>query len=242
MDDGAPPSAYATRPDSLKKLRACLGCKLIKTETQFLLAACDNCPQPERRGKDYLVEWTERNTTADFEGCVLRRWRAGAARARSAAYCCPSLPLARSLVSMMQPNASWVARWLRMRMLTDEGQVSFKPGVYAIALPGEAAKLAAEDGRGAAGSDDEYEEEEEEEEEEGDGGEEEAEAAASGAGAAADDDGDESSSGSSGGSSSGSGSGSSSSSDEAGLDLASAPPPPTAAAASSAAGEPAPDG
>ena len=192
--DGAAPSAYATRPDSLKKLRACLGCKLVKTETQFLLAACDNCPQPERRGKDYLVEWTERNTTADFEGCVLRRGAAARRRPRARAppptslARPPSFPFPRSVVSMMQPNASWVARWLRMRMLTDEGLVSFKPGVYAIALPGEAAKQAAEDGRGAAGSDDEYEDDEEEE---GDGGEEEAEAAAAGAVAADGDDDDD---------------------------------------------------
>ena len=71
---------------------------------------------------------------------------------------------------MMQPNASWVARWLRMRMHTDDGEVSFKPGVYAIALPGEAARQAAEDGRGAAGGgDDEYEDDEEEEGEEEEG-------------------------------------------------------------------------
>ncbi len=30
-------------PNSLKKLRACINCHLIKTESQFLKDGCDNC-------------------------------------------------------------------------------------------------------------------------------------------------------------------------------------------------------
>jgi len=32
-----------TVPTSMKKLRACKDCKLVKTESQFLVDACDNC-------------------------------------------------------------------------------------------------------------------------------------------------------------------------------------------------------
>ena len=62
------PSLYAARPDSVKQLRACKGCKLIKTMVQFQTGACENCPRPEARGRGYLHEWTEANTTKDFEG------------------------------------------------------------------------------------------------------------------------------------------------------------------------------
>ena len=43
------------------------------------------------------------------------------------------------MVSMLQPHHSWVARWLRMGHTADEGNifVVVKPGLYAIALPGE---------------------------------------------------------------------------------------------------------
>ena len=70
----------------------------------------------------------------------------------------------------MQPDASWVARWLRMNDGGGAGG-SFKPGLYAILLPGEEEDEAARE-------EDEYEEEEEAEaEEEEDDGEEELELA-----------------------------------------------------------------
>jgi len=90
---------------------------------------------------------------------------------------------------MMRPDDSWVARWLRMRECApvdksccdaplpdppppaeremDDGAVkSFKAGLYAIALPGEAG----EEVRAVLGEND-YDEDEEEEEEGGAGGE-----------------------------------------------------------------------
>jgi len=84
---------YAKRPDSLRALRACTGCKLVKSFAQFVESFCDNCharwsdelPSAMKMG-DRLDIATER-TTADFQG----------------------------LVSMMRPSGSWVARWLRMR-------------------------------------------------------------------------------------------------------------------------------
>jgi len=58
---------------------------------------------------------------------------------------------------MMQPDSSWVARWLSMKETDDEGRtLPFKPGLYAISLPGEEAAAAA---AGAAGEpESEYEE------------------------------------------------------------------------------------
>ena len=38
----AAPQVVATRPDGLRKLRACIGCKLIKTHAQFMTEFCDN--------------------------------------------------------------------------------------------------------------------------------------------------------------------------------------------------------
>ena len=63
-------SIYAQRPDSVKRLRACLGCKIIKTESQFLQFACDNCPQPDLSNQAQRLEWMESNTTDDYEGSV----------------------------------------------------------------------------------------------------------------------------------------------------------------------------
>lgn len=129
-------SIWAQRPDSVKRLRACKRCKLIKTEEQFVQYACDNCPQPDKAGKGYRAEWMESNTTDDYDG----------------------------MVSMMQPDSSWVARWLSMKYRDDEGRtVAFKPGLYAIALPGEDA-IAAAGEEVEENSSDEYEDEEEAEE------------------------------------------------------------------------------
>lgn len=64
---------------------------------------------------------------------------------------------------MMQPESSWVGRWLQMHTVDDAGvRRPLKPGLYAIKLPEvEAAAAGAGDGEG--GADDDYEEEEEEE-------------------------------------------------------------------------------
>jgi len=64
---------------------------------------------------------------------------------------------------MMQPDHSWVARWLRLRGAPTGGAAELKGGLYAIRLPGEEALE-----RGAR-----EREEEEEDEEEGDEGEDE---------------------------------------------------------------------
>ena len=94
MDEEAHAPAYAHRPDTLRNLRACTSCCLIKSLNQFVESFCDNCwadwasgqlPSSLNRGE--CLDIAQERTTADFEG----------------------------VVSMMRPSASWVARWLRMR-------------------------------------------------------------------------------------------------------------------------------
>ena len=59
----------------------------------------------------------------------------------------------------MQPKHSWVARWLKMRGVDDDGAATpFLPGLYAISLPGVEAELAAADAKAVRDGDDEYEE------------------------------------------------------------------------------------
>ena len=76
FDDPAEDEKYAQRPDSLKKLRACKTCKLIKTRDQFYSSFCDNClhsrPQ-ETPNQNMREDFVEQETTADFEGYGLRR-------------------------------------------------------------------------------------------------------------------------------------------------------------------------
>ena len=64
-DDGS-----AQRPDSLKRLRACKTCKLIKTYDQFYQRYCENCPhdRPEQDTPGMREDYVKSMTTADFEG------------------------------------------------------------------------------------------------------------------------------------------------------------------------------
>ena len=108
-DHNAP--RVAARPDSLRKLRACKGCRLIKTYEQFQAQFCENCvdSRPESSAPGMRDDWVQSQTTPDFEG----------------------------MVSMLQPGASWVSRWLKMRFTDEEGAVTpHLPGLYAITLPG----------------------------------------------------------------------------------------------------------
>ena len=85
---------YAQRPDSLRGLRACITCKLLKTLNQFADAFCENCQGdwaggslPSSMNRQEATELALEHTTDDFEG----------------------------LVAMMRPTESWVAKWLKMR-------------------------------------------------------------------------------------------------------------------------------
>ena len=54
-------------PQSLVRLRACLGCRLILPFTQFFRSGCPNCPSSDFQGDRAAVEV---GTTKHFTGCV----------------------------------------------------------------------------------------------------------------------------------------------------------------------------
>jgi len=70
----------ASIPDSIKEIRACLKCKLIKTTEQFREEGCENCPNFTSVAK---------YTTPTFYG----------------------------MITMLDPDRSWVARWQRSERL-----------------------------------------------------------------------------------------------------------------------------
>ena len=51
-----------SRPDSLKKLRACINCHLVKTEEQFIKDGCENCKNKQSE--------TMSNLTQHFKGVI----------------------------------------------------------------------------------------------------------------------------------------------------------------------------
>ena len=53
-------------PKPQKKLRACLGCRLLKTENEFKAKGCDNCD----KDKDDKVFDVKNNTTNNFRGVI----------------------------------------------------------------------------------------------------------------------------------------------------------------------------
>ena len=57
----------ASLPQSLKALRACMVCSLVKTTTQFVEEGCDNCDFLSMQGNQQKVMQL---TTHSFEGYV----------------------------------------------------------------------------------------------------------------------------------------------------------------------------
>jgi len=88
-------------PDDLKQLRACLYCSLIQTWEQFESFGCANC-EAFMKYKGNKHKIGE-CTSSSFEG----------------------------LISMMDPNSSWVARWQRIN------GPQYARGVYAISVNGK---------------------------------------------------------------------------------------------------------
>lgn len=68
-------------PNTMRNLRACLLCSLIKTSDQFEVDGCENCEQWLHLKGDR--ERVYNCTSSAFEG----------------------------IIAMMQPNDSWVAKW-----------------------------------------------------------------------------------------------------------------------------------
>lgn len=124
-------SAFAERPDSLRQIRACKGCKLLKTASQFHASFCDNCTHehPETLNAAARSEYVETRTTADYDG----------------------------VCSLLQARGSWVATQLDMHT-GDPERTPLKPGVYAISLPREEAYAAAEDADEEEAEEGDYEE------------------------------------------------------------------------------------
>lgn len=55
----------STVPESLRKLRACLTCKLLKTENQFSLNGCENCRNAIETAQDL-----QNYTTSNHSGMI----------------------------------------------------------------------------------------------------------------------------------------------------------------------------
>jgi transcription elongation factor SPT4 len=92
----------AKAPTELKDLRACMLCSLVLTKEQFLSTGCLNC-QKYFKSKNYSnVNFVNECTSSTFEG----------------------------LIAMMEPSASWVAKWQIL-----DG--NFTPGCYAISVSGK---------------------------------------------------------------------------------------------------------
>ncbi|KAI3643155.1 hypothetical protein MP228_012710 [Amoeboaphelidium protococcarum] len=89
--------------ESTRKLRACLLCSLVKNQNQFRRDGCDNCEQVLQMRDN--MDRVYDCTSPNFSG----------------------------VVSLMEPDDSWVARWQRLD--------KFTRGVYAVQvfgrLPGD---------------------------------------------------------------------------------------------------------
>eukprot|EP01134_Creolimax_fragrantissima_P005514 CFRG5514T1 len=88
----------ASVPTSLKELRSCLLCSMVKTQDQFERDGCTNCEQYLHLKGDRLR--VEECTSRNFEG----------------------------IISMLQPETSWVANWQRLTRMNK--------GCYAISVSG----------------------------------------------------------------------------------------------------------
>ncbi|KAI9141293.1 transcription elongation factor SPT4-like protein [Paraphysoderma sedebokerense] len=85
-------------PQDKKQLRACMLCGLVKNAVQFRRQGCENCEEILQLRGSQ--EKVMECTTSNFDG----------------------------LVSLMNPNASWVAKWQRVD--------KFVQGIYAIRVAG----------------------------------------------------------------------------------------------------------
>lgn len=86
-------------PSSMRNMRACLLCSLIKTCDQFEVNGCENCEEWLQLKGDR--ERVYNCTSSAFEG----------------------------IISLMQPNDSWVAKWQHI--------VGQERGVYALSVDGK---------------------------------------------------------------------------------------------------------
>lgn len=67
-------------------LRACLGCRMVKTADQFVHYGCENCPHLDMQNSR---EQVNECTTTNFEGMIV-------------------------ITDPSRPRASWVAKWNKL--------------------------------------------------------------------------------------------------------------------------------
>lgn len=132
---------FAERPDTLRQVRACKSCKLLKTAAQFHAHFCDNCSHehPETQNAAARSDYVETRTTADCE-----RMCGSFSLGVKAASTLRVLLADDGICSLLQSQGSWVATQLDMRA-GDPERTPLKPGVYAITLPREEAYAAVEE-------------------------------------------------------------------------------------------------
>lgn len=120
---------YAERPDSLKQLRACKTCKLIKTRMQvctYMLPLESrilmlNVPKACSSSSTFVKIAHIRGLTVTvmaLEEIGLIRLRPTISKGmhpRHPPSLLQQLICIRSMISMLHPEASWVAKWQRMR-------------------------------------------------------------------------------------------------------------------------------
>ena len=96
-------------PTSVKQLRACKKCHLVKTYEQFMQIGCENCDDSYNRSAldlDEKEHSVANSTSANFSGLIAYMFD--------------------------DDRASWVARCHALRM--DHADARRKPGVYAMQL------------------------------------------------------------------------------------------------------------
>ena len=103
-----------TVPKSLKQLRACLVCSLIKTFDQFESDGCDNCE-------------LQQFSSSSYSSLTLGETVLHLKRNRDNVYDCTSSNF-EGMVAACRPEDSWVCRWQRIS--------KFNKGVYAISVQG----------------------------------------------------------------------------------------------------------
>ncbi len=102
----------STIPDDLRQLRACMICSLVKTMEQFESSGCDNCDEfLDMAGDPGKIH---RCTTTSFEGYLLFIYLF---YLYLYLYLFIFIFIYISLVAMMIPPESWVAKWQRIGMI-----------------------------------------------------------------------------------------------------------------------------
>jgi transcription elongation factor SPT4 len=125
--------ARATTPSSLKGVRACKRCGILKTLDQFIEDGCENCPFLDMVRFQFVSHTLWHSVVlsiAPYFSDILKADNPERCNICTTAFF-------EGHCAVMDPRESWVAKWLR----TD----NFMPGVYAITVTGTLDKDIEED-------------------------------------------------------------------------------------------------